>query len=175
MAKKKDRPCSKCGEMMWLDSRNSTHEAGTQTCRKCRRVRNDHVCVGCGDTFNRLVEKAKRDNRRYCSVACRWKDRRATDKFNQNWTPKRRAEYHHVEYEAVNRRKVFERDRWRCGICGMKVNKLLKGPHPMSPSLDHVIPMSRGGGHTYANTQCSHLQCNVIKNAGGGGEQLAIC
>lgn len=31
--------------------------------------------------------------------------------------------------------------------------------------LDHVIPMSKGGGHTYANTQCSHLKCNVDKGA----------
>lgn len=44
----------------------------------------------------------------------------------------------------------------------------------MSASLDHVVPMSKGGGHTYANTQCSHLKCNVDKKNGGHGEQLAL-
>lgn len=43
----------------------------------------------------------------------------------------------------------------------------------MCPSLDHVIPMSKGGAHSYANTQLAHWLCNVTKGNRGGGEQLA--
>jgi 5-methylcytosine-specific restriction endonuclease McrA len=50
----------------------------------------------------------------------------------------------------------------------------LKWPHPRAATLDHIVPMSCGGGHTYANTQCSHWQCNQLKLARGEGEQLAL-
>ncbi|WP_158070491.1 HNH endonuclease [Streptomyces luteocolor] len=34
----------------------------------------------------------------------------------------------------------------------------------MSPSLDHVIPLSRGGSHRRDNVQLAHLRCNLRKN-----------
>lgn len=85
-----------------------------------------------------------------------------------------RARSYGVEYEPVNRLKVFARDAWRCGICGEKVNKRLKGRHPMMASLDHITPMALGGGHTYANTQCSHLICNLKKGHRSAGDQMAL-
>ena len=32
-----------------------------------------------------------------------------------------------------------------CAICGLPVNKRLRFPDPMSPSVDHIIPVGRGG------------------------------
>lgn len=55
---------------------------------------------------------------------------------------------------------VFERDRWVCGICGKPVDPELMHPDPGSASVDHVIPLSRGGKHTLANARCAHLRCN---------------
>lgn len=34
----------------------------------------------------------------------------------------------------------------------------------MSASIDHVVPMARGGPHLYTNVQCSHWVCNVLKS-----------
>lgn len=70
-----------------------------------------------------------------------------------------------VEAEDVDRDVVGDRDGWCCGLCGQQVDKTLPYPDPMSPSLDHVVPLSRGGAHTYANTQITHLKCNVAKGA----------
>lgn len=67
---------------------------------------------------------------------------------------------------------VGDRDGWRCGLCGRKVNPDGKGPR--RPSLDHVIPLSRGGDHSLANVQISHYFCNLSKHNRGGGEQLAL-
>lgn len=75
---------------------------------------------------------------------------------------KKRAERFGVPYEPVNRVTVFERDGWVCGICGDPVD------HD-DASLDHVTPMSLGGAHSYANTQCSHLSCNIRKGARADG------
>lgn len=71
---------------------------------------------------------------------------------------KRRAARHGVEYEPINRLRVFERDGWVCGICGDPVAR-------EDASLDHIVPMSLGGPHLYPNVQCSHLLCNVRKAA----------
>lgn len=77
---------------------------------------------------------------------------------------RRRARHHGVPYEPVNRREVYERDNWTCGICHDPVDENLKYPDPMSASLDHIIPMARGGPHSFDNTQCAHWICNSLKS-----------
>ena len=52
----------------------------------------------------------------------------------------------------LNRRGVFARDGHRCQYCG--------GP---AESLDHVIPRSRGGEHTWDNVVAACRPCNVGK------------
>lgn len=85
-----------------------------------------------------------------------------------------RARQHGVEYELINRTKVFNRDGWNCGICRKPINRRLKPPHPMSASLDHIQPMSHGGNHTYVNVQAAHHICNSLKSNRGSGDQLAL-
>ena len=68
---------------------------------------------------------------------------------------------------------VFVRDKWVCGICHNRINKELKYPDPMSASLDHIVPLSKGGSHTYENVQVAHLSCNR-KTQTGGTKQLLL-
>lgn len=56
--------------------------------------------------------------------------------------------------------EVFERDGWRCGICGERINRRLRHPHPRSPSLDHVWHISCGGPHLPENSRATHKVCN---------------
>lgn len=86
---------------------------------------------------------------------------------------RRRAATRGVHTENVDRDVVGERDGWRC-FCRKRVNRMLVYPHPMSPSLDHVIPLSQGGAHTYANTRIAHWRCNHLRSNRGGSEQLAL-
>jgi hypothetical protein len=37
-------------------------------------------------------------------------------------------------------------------------------PRALSPSIDHIVPLSRGGQHVKANVRIAHLWCNVEKN-----------
>lgn len=67
-----------------------------------------------------------------------------------------------------------KRDRWRCGICGKKVNRGFRVPHPLAATLDHIVPMSLGGGHVRSNVHLAHFRCNTLKGNRGGGEQLAL-
>jgi 5-methylcytosine-specific restriction endonuclease McrA len=49
-------------------------------------------------------------------------------------------------------------------------------PHSLAPTIDHLIPLARGGGDTPANVATAHFICNSIKSDGAGrrGDQLAI-
>lgn len=48
-----------------------------------------------------------------------------------------------------------------CGRCGRWIDTRLKGPDPMSLSLGHIQPLSRGGTDHPHNLRPEHLACNV--------------
>ena len=50
-----------------------------------------------------------------------------------------------------------------CKLCGECVLFNRSRPHPLSPSVDHIIPISRGGENTIENVQLAHLRCNKVK------------
>ncbi len=56
-----------------------------------------------------------------------------------------------------------------CHLCGSPVDKTLRRgddgkPHPMSPELDEIVPVSRGGSPLdRANVRLSHRICNELK------------
>lgn len=89
-------------------------------------------------------------------------------------TQLRRARLRDPDAESIDRNLVGVRDGWRCGLCATPVDQRLPYPHPRSASLDHIIPLSKGGRHLYENVQISHLNCNVAKGNRGGGEQLLL-
>lgn len=69
-----------------------------------------------------------------------------------------------VQCEVVDPFKVFDRDGWKCQLCGVLTPKSLRGSyHDRAPELDHILPLAAGGAHTYANTQCSCRKCNRKK------------
>ena len=54
----------------------------------------------------------------------------------------------------VNRREVLRRDHHSCQYCGTKKDL----------TLDHVIPRSRGGRHTWDNVVAACSKCNSRKS-----------
>lgn len=67
--------------------------------------------------------------------------------------------------DRVVNAEIFDRDGWVCQLCHAPVDQILMHPDPMSKSLDHVVPLSRGGAHSPDNVQLAHLSCNVRKGA----------
>lgn len=75
----------------------------------------------------------------------------------------------------INLAAIAKRDRYRCGICGERVDMTLKHPDPGFPSIDHIVPLAKGGSDIDpANLQLSHLRCNLAKRDRGGDEQLRL-
>lgn len=62
---------------------------------------------------------------------------------------------------------IFERDGWVCGICHKRVNRLRAYPDPLSPSIDHILPVSDGGPDTPVNVRLAHLVCNTARGNRG--------
>jgi len=63
-----------------------------------------------------------------------------------------------------SRANIYLRDRNRCQYCGNKFSS-------SELSLDHVIPISRGGKSTWENVVCACLKCNVQKGNRLPGER----
>lgn len=61
-----------------------------------------------------------------------------------------------------------------CGICGYEVDKTLPAGTQLSPELDEIIPVSRGGSpYDIDNLQLTHRVCNRKKGAKMAGDELA--
>jgi len=88
---------------------------------------------------------------------------------------KREALERGVNAERVDPFKVFARDKWRCKLCGRATPKSKRGTYEDdAPELDHIVPLARGGAHTYLNTQCACRRCNGLKSDKPLGQLLLI-
>jgi 5-methylcytosine-specific restriction endonuclease McrA len=76
--------------------------------------------------------------------------------------------------EAVDKTVVWERDGGRCYLAGPRCLGVVP-LHPLSGwHLEHVIPLSRGGQHSYANAGVACPPCNLAKGAKTPDEFLAL-
>ena len=83
---------------------------------------------------------------------------RPTTSLRPERDPAKRALYDH-------NKKIILATQSICGICGKPVDKSLKYPDPMSPTVDHIIPISKNGDPvSLDNLQLAHRCCNRAKS-----------
>jgi hypothetical protein len=72
------------------------------------------------------------------------------------------------------RRRIYERDGWKCWACGRPVaggRKLrIEGGTELLATLDHVLPRKRGGTNHESNLVTSCEDCNRLKGDGSAVE-----
>lgn len=70
---------------------------------------------------------------------------------------------HRVAFDK--NRKILIKTHNTCGICGKPINTKLKPPDPLSPVVDHIIPINKGGHpSSIENLQLAHATCNRQKS-----------
>lgn len=115
----------------------------------------EHECSVCGKTYTAHYPLSK-----YCSKTCQRKATRI----------KKRYEGITVDRD-INLKKLAKRDHDQCQICGLLVDwtdkietdkTVICGD--MYPSIDHKIPISLGGLHSWDNVKLAHRICNSRKS-----------
>ena len=114
--------------------------------------RHSEVCLKCFATSSGVALPSRTDD---------LESRRSRDTRREY--RRRRREWMREESENIDRVEVFEDDSYVCQLCGAPVLALAKFPHPLSPSIDHIVPLSKGGRHVRANVQTAHFRCNSAK------------
>lgn len=169
------RTCVECAKVfpLSLRSKRRTCSMRCQAARvskllhgkKKQAARTGLVCAECGTGF-----ATSRKTKLICN-------RCVQRKYHNHGKPEKRAKRKGVPYVyGIKPERVFDRDRWHCQLCGCKTPQRLRGKNqPRSPEVDHIIPISQGGGHTWDNVQCACRKCNIDKRAQVRGQfRLAI-
>ena len=102
------------------------------------------LCQICSQPIARRIRKS-RDSGRCCSRACGFEMMRR-------------------ERSASRADRLARLAEIRKAICGEDAPRELRGTMRWNaPELDHIIPLSAGGSHTYDNVACAHRSCNLDK------------
>lgn len=108
----------------------------------------------------------------YCSHECK---RKAANKARKSAPSGKTGNYRHrarkygCKYEpGITLKKLIARDGLRCAICGEMCDpndhRWTKYGGPLSPTMDHIVPLVKGGGHVWNNVQVAHWICNSAKS-----------
>ena len=121
------------------------------------------ICRECGKVF---IGTSK--GMMYCSTECA---NRKHNRIKEIRKRKRLKKNGDIDWN-ITLNKLIKRDKNVCHMCGDRCDKkdyrldsegnFIVGPD--YPSIDHVLPISKGGTHTWSNVKLAHHYCNTIKS-----------
>lgn len=151
---------------------------------KPRKVKPRETCLGCGTKMPPYPGKGR--YRKYCTPECRsikfhnpdrvhFRECRAcgttidlTERRNGRLRPSYTTlcdDCYRPHRYGMTVEQIADRDGSLCRGCNEPVDMSLRRPDLRSPSVDHIIPWSKGGTNDPENLQLMHLACNVLKGA----------
>ncbi len=178
------RPCRNCGTAFALDPKNSRQAYCSTICvgeasRRSWPSSRVHTarCEECGEAFT-----ARRRNKKMHAECYKARQARRyydNPKYRNDIIARghaSRADKLGLGNTRITLAYLIERDRGLCRIpmCVFRSRRVaaLGTKGPRRPSMDHIVPLSRGGMHELSNVQLGHDRCNRVKNNRGGGDQL---
>lgn len=127
-------------------------------------------CCECGQTF--LVgfgTKTSGGHEKFCSQICMRMHRKKI-KRNQNRAHDKRLKRCAVIDHSINLKDLYDRDLGICWLCGSRcdwndkrIRKRTVICGETYPSIDHVLPIAKGGEHIWENVRLAHRGCNSHK------------
>lgn len=115
-------------------------------------------CKNCGRTFESKWGAI------FCSDKCK---RRFNNLRSQRQKDRRtkRAKKNGKYDSSITLEKVYKKYHGFCYICGKHMILDRKNyNHPDSPTIEHVVPICRGGTHTWDNVRLACRECNNHKS-----------
>ena len=122
------------------------------------RDKSIRACSVCKTEFEVAGNYAKK----FCSKKCKDYDENRQD-YTKAYNQAYRARKRNARTERVYRQKIYDRDNYVCQICFEPVDTTCDPKTKRAPSLDHIIPLSKGGAHSYDNIRLAHIGCNAKK------------
>lgn len=153
------------------------HRLSAYQIKRSAEIDTEHVCQICGKTYTIRQYMASTGikymrSSGYCSGECRNKAKNLREReyrkrkgirYGKHYT---RARKKGVPYErGITLPNLIKRDGLQCAICGLMCIYGDDAQAPLYPSMDHIIAIANGGGHTWDNVQIAHRQCNSYKGA----------
>jgi len=130
---------------------------GEQAIKLLKHAMKLHRCPVCGTVTDKV----------YCSSKCCAKANEARKDINR-----RKKIKNALIDKDISLEKLYKRDNGICSICGGKCDwsdHQYRGRYfivgKTYPSIDHVIPLAKGGTHSWDNVKLAHLSCNSAKGA----------
>ena len=146
--------CERCSSMYYAKSDRS------KRCNSCGNTTIPYTktCNWCDKEYKPTTIGSMQ-----CSDKCKQEVKKEAARTNK---ARRRAIIKGSTVETVRPYKVFNRDKWICQACACDTPEKLRGTHDdNAPELDHIVPLSNGGEHSYSNTQCLCRLCNQLKGS----------
>lgn len=122
-------------------------------------------CCTCGAVYQ-TIRSQGRYQCEQCRAAARRQQRRRAKR-------RRRALLRSARSATYRDQDIFERDGWVCQLCGRRLGSR-PVPDNQAPTIDHIVPLSRGGADESSNVQAAHFLCNSRKGAASCGSQLRL-
>jgi len=119
--------------------------------RQPRKVKTIYLirCKNCGEFISSIYSQ-----KLYCDQYC-------ADKLKELNRRARQIKDFKKKNRPAMVAKLFYRDKGICQLCQEPIDLRLEYPSQWSLSIDHVLPVSKGGTNLLSNLQSTHLICNV--------------
>ena len=143
----------------WIKAEQRVEDERARISRQLERRLATRVCKNCGTAYT--IASTGYDSEKYCSEKCmkRWTMRIKNDRRIKKMQSRK-------HYTDITLEKLFKRDGGVCYLCGRLCdwNDKIDGNAGNSyPSIDHVIPLAKGGTHTWRNIKLACRKCNWEK------------
>lgn len=177
--------CNLCKKYKSYDQFYKQRNGYQYICKACKKIKDREYYL---DNKEKIYKKAREyvknhkeknleyktkwrknnaEQKRIADALYRKNNREKRKQYNLDWYKKHpgrkqellliyRAKKKQNYIEDVDIAKVYERDLGLCQVCGFPVESDFH--------LDHKIPISKHGVHSYANCQTAHASCNFQKS-----------
>jgi predicted nucleic acid-binding Zn ribbon protein len=169
-----DRKTYCCAWCDWMGKHQLPKQPTARVCLVCNAThyRQKFCSAECQDTsYKQQPDYATKQRARRKS----WLQTTNGKRHKRQIKQRRRARKLEAWDEDVDVMVLADWQNWKCYLCGKPISQKTKAPDSRSLSLDHLVPLSLGGRHSYANCAATHFGCNSKKQARSMNEQLKLC